>query len=289
MPRFHNFLIIAVICLAACSVEPPDPVADPPSHQYVEKGRRLAKGLAACGFCHSADGEPQSLLSGGRLMRDGYGDFEVPNISPAANALKDWSTLDIINLMRSGIRPDGDRISGELHSGFEWMSDADLLAIISYLKSIPPVKNDFESRTIGMLARNTIGFFEGESRVSGYVPEIDKADQLAYGQYIANHLARCGVCHDTPATVFESVVPLGGGRMIRIADEAKVAPNISQARNSGIGNWSEEQIVSFLQSGETPSGKSVDQDFCPVGFYANALPEDLVSLAKYLKSIDTDE
>ena len=279
-----RLFFIAIFFLTACSSEPPTPVSEPPAVHYIEQGRNLAKGLAACGFCHGSTSSTSALLSGGQKLYDLYGEVTAPNITPAGSGLKDWTTADIMSLFRTGERPDGRRISGELHSGFEWMSDADLLAIISYLKNIPAIENNVQRRSLSRFSRSTTGFFQSEKEVTGHVPEIEKIYLLEFGQYLTDHVARCASCHNTPSTLFSEEKYLAGGKMIRNSNGEKVAPNITQAEISGIGSWSEEEIHDFLLSGETPDGRSVDAQFCPVEYFAQALPEDLVALARYLKS-----
>jgi cytochrome c553 len=291
MPKFLHASRIAVFTallassLFSCAETPPDPVSEPPPSLYVEQGKTLVKGLAACGFCHGASNNPEADLSGGQLLYDSYGAVTVPNITPSEGAIGNWSTFQIMKLIRSGKRPDESLISTDLHEGFEWMSDEDLLSVISYIKNIPAVEKKVERRSISALDRNTTGFFKSEKVVTGYVPEIDKSYQLEYGQYLVDNVARCGVCHNTKSTVLSEERYLAGGTVFKSSNGEKVAPNITQAENAGIGSWSEEEIVEYLKTGEGPGGKTSDTSFCPVEFYKNALPEDQVSIAKYLKSV----
>ena len=282
---FITCLFLSICTLAACTVEPPDPVSEPPVTQYITRGKILVKGLAACGFCHGTSTDPRALLSGGQVMQDTYGEVTVPNITPAESAIKNWTTIDIIKLFRSGQRPDETFISRDLHAGMEWMSDDDILSVVSYIKNVPAVENDIGRRSLSSLERNTTGFFETEKEVKGYVPDIEKSYQLEYGQYLADHVARCGTCHNTPATLLEEEKYLAGGAIIKNSNGEKTAPNISQSETAGIGSWSEEEIADYLRIGSIPGGREVDKGFCPVEFYMNALPEDIISLAKYLKSV----
>ena len=289
MPRFYLKIVFPALLVtgffAACSSEAPDPVSEPPPVQYIERGKTLVNGLAACGFCHGAENSPGSKLSGGQVMYDTFGEVKVPNITPLESALKNWTTLQLLKFFRSFQRPDESSISNDMHSGMEWISDDDALAIISYLKNIAPVENDVGRRSLSVIDRNTSGFFESDKEVKGYVPDLDKSYQLEYGQYLVDHVARCTACHNTPATVLDDEVYLAGGAGIKNSKGEKISPNITQSQTAGIGSWSEEEIAEYLRSGNEPGGKEVDSDFCPVQFYKNALPEDIISIAKYLKSL----
>ncbi|NDC38520.1 MAG: alcohol dehydrogenase, partial [Proteobacteria bacterium] len=52
-----------------------------------------------------------------------------------------------------------------------------------------------------------------------------------------------------------------------------------------LGAWSEDEIIKYLRTGQTPGGRAVDDRFCPVGFYRNADQADLVAIAKFLKTV----
>ncbi|MCO6432016.1 MAG: hypothetical protein J5J00_14245 [Deltaproteobacteria bacterium] len=260
-------------------------MSEPAPVLYIERGRELAQGLAACGFCHGQTADAQSPLSGGRIQHDAYGEVAAPNITPHSSGIATIKTMELMQIFRAGIAPDERRLSRAVHKGFEWLSDNDLLAIIAFLKFQPPVANEVEKREVGFIERNTAGFLESTFEVTGFVPEIEKSYPVEYGKYLLDHVARCGSCHNTPATLITDEAYLSGGALIKIESGEKIAPNITTSNDAGIGSWSEDDIVHYLQSGETPEGRVSDAKFCPVDFYRNASPEDLVSIAKYLKTV----
>lgn len=284
MQRLRITVLFAAFVLG-CAAEGPVPVSEPPANLYIEEGRALVKGLAACGFCHGEKSSPQAVLSGGQTLYDVYGEVKAPNITPAEGALKGWTAGDFIKLFRTGETPREDTIVTELHRGFEWMADRDILAIVSYIKNLPPIRNDVDRRSIGIIDRNTTGFFQAEKEVAGHVPVIARTFQIEYGQYLADNVARCGVCHTMPASLLSERKYLAGGKLIKNENGEKYAPNITQAQPGGIGSWSHEEIVLYLKSGAAPGGRESDSDFCPTEFYANAPEEDLIALAKYLKTV----
>jgi hypothetical protein len=49
--------------------------------------------------------------------------------------------------------------------------------------------------------------------------------------------------------------------------------------------WSEEQFVSTMRTGVTPSGKSLEAEFMPWDFYANMTDEELGAIWLYLASL----
>ena len=72
---------------------------------------------------------------------------------------------------------------------------------------------------------------------------------------------------------------------VTIAGMSKIAPGISGSKTSGIGGWSEGQIVHYLQTGGTPDGRQSDTNYCPTKFYGQAGQGDLSAIAKFLKAL----
>ncbi|MBJ7402114.1 MAG: hypothetical protein JHD07_01930 [Bradyrhizobium sp.] len=60
--------------------------------------------------------------------------------------------------------------------------------------------------------------------------------------------------------------------------------NITPDMTTGIGNWSEAQIIDAIKLGIRPDGSSLFR-FAPHTFYENLAQDDLQSLAAYLKSL----
>ena len=85
------FLILIVLVIAACSADKIESISVPTDREFVEKGRALVRGMAACGFCHGASADPASALQGGRTITDIYGAVVVPNITPARSGIGAWT------------------------------------------------------------------------------------------------------------------------------------------------------------------------------------------------------
>ena len=281
---FAGLLTLIVIC--ACSddsarLRPSVPV----TVEQALRGREIVTGIAACGYCHGATADPVAPLSGGRRHYDLYGEVNASNLTPAKSGLADWEVKDVMRALRSRQDREGNKLSPEVHKGMEWMADRDVLAVVAYLRTLPPVENPVERRSLSFVTRNTTGFFEGGVDLRGYVPGIDARNQIVYGKYLVNNVARCSSCHNSPGTLVSSEGYLTGGGTVKTESGEKVAPDITASPVYGIGEWSVEAIVHYLRSGETPDHKRIDPAFCPVSFYANAAEGDLRAMAAYLKSL----
>jgi hypothetical protein len=231
------------------------------------------------------DGNTTSALSGGRLMRDKYGEVRGPNITLAKSGIGEWSETALKTALRSSVRPDGSNFSAERHRGFEWLADADISAITVYLRSLSAAENEVQARSLSFIDRNTTGFFDSKVEVRGVIPALSPAFKAEYGQYLTDHVARCGSCHSKPGGIFSSEEYLAGGREISFDGEDKLAPNITSSNSAGIGSWSEQALKDFLRSGRAPNGREVDSRFCPVQFYARAPQNHIDSIVAYLRTV----
>ena len=107
--RTGRVLLLGILPLIAvgCSSEVIDEVSIPTGSARVERGFTLVTGLAGCASCHGAVSgdapgalaDPLSPLTGGRACQDRYGEVLAPNLTPAQEALKDWTSQDIIKLI----------------------------------------------------------------------------------------------------------------------------------------------------------------------------------------------
>jgi hypothetical protein len=218
-------------------------------------------------------------------MRDSYGDVVGPNITYAATGIGEWAEGDFKRVLRANIRPDGSEVGSRMHRGFEWLADSDITAITVYIRSLPAIEREPAPRRISFFERNTTGLLEARVEVKGYIPALGAQFKTEYGQYLTDHVARCGSCHTRPGGWIASEEYMAGGRAISFDDQYKVAPNITTSKTSGIGGWSEAELTEYLHSGKTPGGGQIDSKFCPVQFYAKAPPEQIEAVVAYLRTV----
>jgi mono/diheme cytochrome c family protein len=63
-----------------------------------------------------------------------------------------------------------------------------------------------------------------------------------------------------------------------------VGRNLTPDRETGLGDWTEEQIVTALQTGMRPDGREL-APIMPWRAFANLTPSDAMSIAMFLKSL----
>jgi len=283
--KFLVFFFLPALFLA-CSGQEPDPVKLSLAEPLVSiHGERLVQGLAHCGFCHSLNPLPAEVLSGGRSIVDRHGVVIAPNLTPHSTGLEGWSSAEIVSALRNFRSRDDRDLSVQAHYGYEWLSDKDLFAIVAFLKSLEPVENETVERRISLLRRHTLGLFDRKYEVPGHVPQISPRFKLEYGKYLADHVARCQGCHNSPGGLFSQDGYLQGGMEVVFDGDSKIAPPLTGS-GSYLSSWGTEAIIHYLTSAETPDGRKSDALFCPTQFFAKADRDDLEAIASFLNSLD---
>ncbi len=115
---------------------------------------KLARGelmtwVGGCNDCHTPGGmygapDLDRRLSGSELGWQGpWGVSYARNLTPdPETGIGKWSEQDIINTLRTGVRPDGSQLLPPMPwPGYARMTDEDMGALAAYLKSLPPVSH----------------------------------------------------------------------------------------------------------------------------------------------------
>lgn len=108
---------------------------------------------------------------------------------------------------------------------------------------------------------------------------------LDRGAYLVNGIAACGNCHSPqgPEGNLSGPALSGGQALVQPAFEA-YPPNLTPDRDTGLGNWTESQIVTALREGRRPDGTMLRPPM-PTTFYRNLSDQDARAIAVYLRSL----
>ncbi len=256
----------------------------------LERGTYLMRSIVACGNCHTPQG-PDGPLAGMELA--GGMEVSLPGfVAYAANITPDpetgiggWTDAQIITAIREGRRPDGSLIGPPMPIGmYRNLSDGDVQAIVAYLRTVPPVKNEVPA------SRYDIPLPPAYGPPVTSVPEPDRSDKVAYGAYLAGPAGHCIECH-TPfgEAGFDFANRLGaGGLEIPGPWGVSVSANITPHPTDGIGEWTDRQIKDAITKGVRPDGNSL---MPPMAFpyYANMAESDLDAIVAYLRSLEPKE
>jgi len=221
----------------------------------LERGAYLVNGIAACGNCHTPKGPngPMAAMAfaGGFVIDDG------PFRAVAANITQDrdtgigaWTDLQIMDAIRNGRRPDGSIIGPPMPIElYNMMSDSDVQAIVAYLRTIKPIRHKVEKSVYKIPLH--------APRPALHVSEPNRANKVAYGEYLAGPLGHCIECH-TPmgprGRDFDHRLGGGGFAMSAPGGGKVITPNLTPDPADGIGKWSDADIKRAFTTGVRPDG-----------------------------------
>lgn len=245
--------------------------------EYKKDSSLLNKGsylfnVLACKSCHGNDNY-KSLNAKS---------VTPPSLNNSKSNLGSWTVSNIVHFFKSGEVPKGFKILSGVHEGYEWLSDRDLLALASYLKTLPKSKGKIDFRKTDYSTFSLKARYSREVR--SYVPAIGKGNLASYGKYIADHVTRCAECHGGPTGMFSSEKFLGGGKELFLKNKKYIIPSLNGEGRKFFLNWQENQIFKFLKTGKRPNGKAVDSNLCPSNYFSKLDDKDSEALLKYFNS-----
>ncbi len=248
------------------------------------RGKYLMEGVVGCGNCHMQRGEQgQPLLdkglSGGMLFDEPQFKARAANITPdAKTGIGRWSDAQLALAIREGVRPDKTRIGAPMPIAFfRHLSDADLAAIVAYLRAQPAVENLVPKSTY-----RTPPTSHGPSVRNVVAPAA--SNQTQYGEYLAN-IGHCMECHtpvDEQGVIQRSRLGTGG-RVFNGPWGASMSRNLTP-HASGLKDWSNAEIGQAVRAGVGRDGRPL---MPPMGFayYRTINDADMDALIAYLRSL----
>jgi len=125
----------------------------------VERGRYLVFGPAHCGACHAPGEMVETLdiaeeppLSGGYTYPLPFGILQFPNITPdPETGIGRYTDGELARLLRFGVKPNGQALLPIME--YQNISDEDIVAIISYLRSRPPVRREIPPTDLNLMGK----------------------------------------------------------------------------------------------------------------------------------------
>ena len=174
------------------------------------------------------------------------------------------------------------------------MSDEDLLSVVAYMKSLPPVPNPVPANRINFVPKVLLAFklIKPQPPVSDPITAPAAGPTIEYGKYLSSHISSCAECHTprNPQTgQFYMDRPFTGQSM-RIEEEGVSVqpPNLTPDRETGIGTWSEEQFLTAIRTGVRPDGTVIMPIFMPWLIYRDMSDDDLRAMYRYLSSLPAE-
>lgn len=280
MRRMTSVLLAAGLCALAGAA------AAQPSAALVERGRVLMNGVVACGNCHQARGPqgqplPDRGLSGGEVIVDDAAMRAVAaNITPdAGTGIGRWSDAQLKKAIREGVRPDGSIIGPPMPIEFyRHLADADLDAIVAWLRAQPPVANAVPKSVYRIPLPPSYG-----PPVKN-VKAPPASDKVRYGKYLAD-IGHCMDCHTPRAADGKlQTAQLGaGGQPIAGPWGVSVSRNLTP-HATGLKGWSDAEIARAIRTGVSRDGSQLKPPMA-FDYYKTINDADMAALIAYLRSL----
>jgi hypothetical protein len=235
------------------------------------RGKHLAQSVAPCATrdCHGTD------LGGGRPIETGpIGTLTGPNLT---RLLTVYSDGELARMMRHGIKKDGRSLAFMPVQDFAWLPEDDVVAVVSYLRTVPPVDRpdglmqiralgkvlDRKGQMILDIARHID--HDSTVRAKAATPTVE------YGQFLA---MGCSGCHGEHYS---------GGAIPGAPPSIPIPLNLTP-HETGLKGWTIEDLNRLLDTGVRKNGKKLDP-FMPFEAFAKFDDVERKALWAYLESL----
>ncbi len=238
------------------------------------RGAHLAGPIAKCADCHGDD-------LGGKIIADdpAIGLLSAPNITGGRGGVTaDFAMADWDLVIRHGVRPDSTALVLMPSDDYAPMTDADLVALVSYIRQLPPVDREMPPRSElhmvgrGLLVAGKLPLLSAERIDHSAPPATARPGATAeYGAYLAD-IGGCRGCHGPQ---------LSGGPIPGMPPDTPPAANITP---TGIGQFSEADFFRAMRDGLRPDGTKIS-DVMPVRFTRQMTDDETIALYLYLRNV----
>lgn len=252
------------------------------------EGKYLAYAIGMCAFCHTpplaADNAMPDwarLFAGGRRFEGWWGVSYSANLTPdSTTGILNWTDKQIAEAVRNGRKPDGNVvIMSHPWQMFHGMAASDVQSIIAYLRTLKPIKNEVPLNEMA-LSIDEFKRLAGEPALA-LGPAEPPREGVERGRYLANVIAGCSFCHS--AHGLDPATYLAGGFRFTAPDGTPLySRNITPDPETGLGKWTDEQIVTALQAGLRPDGQSLSQ---VMPRFVGLTESDLQALLAFLHTV----
>lgn len=259
----------------------------------IARGHYLVRNVVNCASCH---GDPEAAktakegtelpLSGGQVFDVPPGKFYVRNITPdPTTGIGRYTDQAVARALRNGVGPDGRALLPFME--IQGLSDDDLVAVVSYLRTQPPVHHDVPMHQYNLLGSivkatvlaNPVGPRETPLKHSPRGATIEN------GRYLAESAALCWACHTQRNMATGALVGprYGGAIAFEQSADHKYSwspPNITSDPTGRLGSMTEDEFVTRFRAGRLIEGSPM-----PWPSFGHMAEDDVRAIYRYLKSL----
>ena len=239
----------------------------------IERGKHLANSLGECTACHGPN------LGGGGVDDFGpLGSITFPNITSGKDGrLAEYSDGELARLIKHGIKRDGRSVRFMTSQHFGWWPDADVDALISWLRTVPPVDGNPGVVKLTVMAKVLDRFNAIQLDIARRIDHdnLPKAPAPAPdAQYGAFVVSGCRGCHGEN---------LSGGPIPGAPSTLPVPLNLTP-HETGLKGWTYEDFMTAMRDAKRKDGRALDP-FMPVQTIKNMNETETRALFAYLQSL----
>ncbi len=295
-----GLLVLALVVkfyLLSPRLRPAVDVKAPSTPEAIARGKYLIDNVAGCLGCHSQidetiSGEPvvPGRLGSGRdfgIIPGFPGHVRAPNLTPDKDTgIGNWTDGELMRAIREGVSKDGHPLFPMMPYGSyaQTLSDADTLAIVSYLRTLAPIKNDpgkmHVDFPVSMFVRAVPAPLDAAP-----APEPPETEQVARGNWLLTACS-CHDCHDSVDARRQKLPgkTLAGGIEMPIPGKGSVyTANITSDAATGIGSYSDDDLLRVLTEGKGKSGATLYA--MPWRYYGGMTESDKRALIAALRKV----
>jgi len=278
--------------------------------ELLERGTYLVEHVLLCNDCHSErdwtiyGGPPKPPFGAGRecmtrrtetigvRVSEGQGNFPgilcIRNITPdPESGIGNWTDGELSRAIREGVDHNGEGLFPIMpYFIYRSISDADIQAVIAYMRKLEPVSAERPERDIDFPMSTLIQLFP--EPLDGPVPHPDPHDSIATGEYLAT-IARCGFCHTPREGQGKEGVrgqEFAGGVPFVLGTREMPSRNLTPDP-TGIGPWTKQAFLDrFRRFGDRhPVATLEDNTLMDWAAFAGMTDQDLGAIYDYLRSL----
>ena len=260
----------------------------------VARGHYIVRTVAGCAACHGDPTQRGAYMQGTETALIGGFVFDIPpgkfyprNLTAdPETGLGNVSDSAIARALRYGVGHDGRALLPFME--MQGLSDDDLVAVVSYLRTQSAVHNVVPQHyfnVLGMIVKATVmGHPVGPSSPPPSV--APRGASVETGHYLVESVALCWACHTERSQMTGALTGprFGGTKGFQEADDPSRSwspPNITSDPETGrLGRMTEDQFVARFRQGRVIPGSPM-----PWQAFAQMHEDDLRSIYRYLKSV----
>ena len=251
----------------------------------IKRGEYVAL-TSDCVACHQTKDRKEDL-SGGFAVETPFGTLYSSNITPdKETGIGNWTEQQFADAVLNGKGPNGPLYPAMPYTSYVKMADQDIHDLWNYLQTVTPVKNKVVENQLAFpfnIRYLMLGWKRLFFDASQLQNDTGKSAQWNRGRYLVEGAAHCSMCH-TPRNPFGAEIKSKNYTGANLQNW--FAPSLRSSKVHGLGNWSEEDIASYLKTGSNrltvasgPMAEAINASF---QYFHD---DDLVAMANYVKSL----